>query len=475
MNAEIVRPPRVVKTQRQTETAGPGSRKVVDATGLYLIVGKPSPDKASSRSWVFRYPRLDDPAKTRDMGLGSLADVSLADAKEKARLARNLRLDGKDPIAERDRDRADNAKKPTSFAEMLDRFIKTRAPSWWHRRASQNFRGSIDAYALPVIGHMALDNITINHVLAAMTAAEQEVAAKASNQKRSRNGKTTAQRLRQKIAQVIDLATALGFRSPTLPNPAASGPIRQAKPMKQKGERRHFRRIELEHAPQAFQALMAKLEENPSTALSAYALMIACALRPGEALYLVWPNIDLDKRLITLEPTQTKSQRRHVAPLSELAMDILARQAKLRRNECVFPAARRARDGATDRAFSHNAFAEAPKRGGIAVELGSPHSWRSIFRDWCGDIGRVDRDLAETALAHSLGAVEAAYRRQTAIEQRRPIMQAYADWLMGKSSTDAAPAREQTIAPMNAMLAMFACGAQGAALANDNTPKRESA
>jgi integrase len=59
----------------------------------------------------------------------------------------------------------------------------------------------------------------------------------------------------------------------------------------------------------------------------------------------------------------------------------------------------------------------------------TPHGWRSCFRDWCGDIGDVPRDLAEAALAHSLNATEGAYRRMTAGERRREVMTRYADWL----------------------------------------------
>jgi integrase len=87
----------------------------------------------------------------------------------------------------------------------------------------------------------------------------------------------------------------------------------------------------------------------------------------------------------------------------------------------VFPAAR------GDRAAPYTAFAAAPARKGF--DAGSPHSWRSIFRDWAGDIGRIDRDLAEAALAHTLGNVEGSYRRLTAIEARRGVMARYADWL----------------------------------------------
>jgi len=79
-------------------------------------------------------------------------------------------------------------------------------------------------------------------------------------------------------------------------------------------------------------------------------------------------------------------------------------------------------------------FAAAPAKADL--DTGSPHGWRSIFRDFCGDIGRIDRDLAEAAQAHGLGAVEGAYRRESAIEARRPAMEAYAQWLAGDAGAD---------------------------------------
>ena len=79
-------------------------------------------------------------------------------------------------------------------------------------------------------------------------------------------------------------------------------------------------------------------------------------------------------------------------------------------------------------------FAAAPAKA--APDAGSTHGWRSIFRDSCGDIGRIDRDLAEAAQAHSLGAVAGAYRRGSAIESRRPAMEAYAQWLADDAGAD---------------------------------------
>jgi hypothetical protein len=57
-----------------------------------------------------------------------------------------------------------------------------------------------------------------------------------------------------------------------------------------------------------------------------------------------------------------------------------------------------------------------------------------VFRDACGDRLRVDRDLAEAALSHTLGPVVGAHRRETAIEARRPVMEAYAQWLLGSGA-----------------------------------------
>jgi integrase len=158
--------------------------------------------------------------------------------------------------------------------------------------------------------------------------------------------------------------------------------------------------------------------------------MIACASRPSEALNARWDEIDLAKKLWTVPKERAKTEKDHVVPLSHLAIEVLARQAQVRTGEAVFP-------GRSGSPVGYSSFARAPMEAGL--DTGSPHSWRSIFRDWAGDIGRVDRDLAEAALAHSLGAVEASYRRMTAIGHRVPIMQAYANWLTSKGADKVVP------------------------------------
>jgi hypothetical protein len=97
----------------------------------------------------------------------------------------------------------------------------------------------------------------------------------------------------------------------------------------------------------------------------------------------------------------------------------------VRTGDAVFP-------GSSGSPLSYNPFAVAPGKAG--VDAGTPHSWRSVFRDACGDRLPVDRDLADAALSHALGDVEGAYRRETAIEAGRPGMESYASWLLGEGA-----------------------------------------
>jgi integrase len=161
--------------------------------------------------------------------------------------------------------------------------------------------------------------------------------------------------------------------------------------------------------------------------------MIACGLRPGEALNLKWVNIDLDRRTLTLKPDQTKSFRKHVAPLSDLAMRAIKQQLSVRRSDYVFPASRRGRDGSMNHAFSESAFGEATKRAGLNLQT-TPHAWRAVFRSWCKVHGRVPFEIAEEALAHATAPVVGAYDRDPAIEERRDVMARYAAWLTAETN-----------------------------------------
>jgi integrase len=411
-----------IKTATQALAAPAG----VHGAGGGLYLRKTSGERGAG-PWIYRY-RLG--GKRREMGLGPLATLSLAEARDRAGELARQRNKGADPIEARRKEKADaaaqaqadkaRATKAATFAQATMSYLKAHAPSWKHRRADKDWLNPIVKFAFPIIGDMALNDIGIEHVAAILSAAN---AAKAPE---------AGKRVRARVEAILNAAIALGQRDPMRGNPANSRLIAAVHPLKRnRGDRPHYRRLSLDDAPAVFRELQRRAEG--AERFGAWAFMIATAARPGEALGACWGEIDLDKKLWTIPAARMKGGRAHAVPPSSIALAILECQLRVRTGDAVFA-------GRGGGALGHSTLSAAPR--GRGLDAGSPHGWRSVFRDWCGDVGRIDRDLAEAALAHSLGAVEGSYRRESAIEARRPVMEAYARWLMGEGANIVAfPAR----------------------------------
>jgi integrase len=128
----------------------------------------------------------------------------------------------------------------------------------------------------------------------------------------------------------------------------------------------------------------------------------------------------------------------HTVPLSPIALEILTRRDQVRvRSRTGDKDKDDAADAATfifagpsgGRPINYTGFALAPARAGL--DCGSPHSWRSVFRDWCATVAHVDGDISELCLAHSLGPIKESYFRDKAVERRRGVMTDYGSWLTG--------------------------------------------
>jgi integrase len=402
-----------ISTQAQVEKAAPGVHHVKGETGLYLKKGE-----GDAGSWFRRYWFG---GKRREMGLGAIGGpraVSLLEARKRASEFDVQRNAGHDPIELKRATKAEASAKIAAtaaaadtwvFSKATDEYLKSHASSWKHPRARALWVNPLIKYAYPVIGGMQLDVIRVEHIDAVMSAA---VDGKAPLQ---------APRIRLRIEQILNAAIAKGKRNAELPNPAGVKLVKAIRPTKTKGASKHFRRLELDHAPAAFQRLQERAQA--STALSALAFMIATAARPSEALEARWDQIDLDAK-IWLNPS-SKTDKPLPAPLSSIALAVLDRQESIRSGDMVFP-------GRGGSPVSYATFSAAARD--IGFDLGSPHSWRSIFADAVSEKLGVSRETREAALGHSLGKVEEAYRRETGVEARRVAMEAYADWLLGRGA-----------------------------------------
>lgn len=374
-------------TARKVVTAKPG--KYSDGGNLYLIV---SPN--GSRKWVLRYTWR---GRAKEMGLGSAATVSLADAREKAAGARRKIDQGLNPIDERKRDNG----VPT-FGEMADQVREALSAGFRNEKHKAQWKSTLATYAAP-LSSKPVDTITTDDVLAILkpiwtTKAE------------------TASRLRGRIEKVLDAAKAKGFRDGE--NPARwRGHLDHLLPRPLKLARGHHAAMPYDEVA----GFVTQLRDRDATAALALELCILTAARSGEILGMRWDEIDLDKKIWTVPAHRMKAGREHRVPLSQRAAAILVRLTGARSGDFVFPGQRR------DKPLSNMAMEMMLRR--MKIENATVHGFRSSFRDWAGNETGYPRELIETALAHVIGdKAEQAYRRGDALEKRRRLAEEWAGY-----------------------------------------------
>jgi integrase len=363
-----------------------------DGAGLYLQNGS---------AWILRYKRA---GKSHYLGLGPLFLVGLAEARQKAIEARRLLLDGKDPLAERRASRAARAKAMT-FHEVSESYIAAHRPGWRSAKHGTQWEQSLADYAYPIIGDMEPDAIGVDDILRVLAPIWT-------------SRPVTAGRVRNRIELILDAAKARGLRSGE--NPAAwRGHLDKLLPAKAK-----VHAVE-HHAAMPYSEVagfMAELRQQGSVGATALAFTILSAVRSGETLGARWDEIDLGERLWTVRASRVKSGREHRVPLSDPALAILKKMAAIRSNDFVFPGRLH------ERPLSGEAMKHVLQRSGrVNVTI---HGFRSAFRDWSGNETHFPREICEQALGHAVGnAVEQAYRRSDALDKRRKLMGAWADFV----------------------------------------------
>ena len=367
-----------------------------DGAGLYLQVRGPD-----NRSWLYRY-KLH--GKARLMGLGTLSDVSLAEARDAAMAARKLVKQGTDPIDRRRAARAEAASRAglNTFAEVADAYIAAHEAGWRNDKHRQQWRNTLDTYAGPILGKLGVAMVDTGAVMRVLEPIWREKP-------------ETASRLRGRIESVLDCATARGWR--TGDNPARwRGHLDNLLPARSK-----VARVE-HHAALPWRqigAFMAALGEQEGVSALALRFTVLTAARTGEAIGARWSEIDMTEKLWTVPATRMKAGREHRVPLSDAALDALREAGKLRADPktdgFVFPG------GKAGNPLSNMSLLMLLRR--MQREDLTAHGFRSTFRDWCAEATNYPREVAEAALAHMLrDKTEAAYQRADLMEKRRRLM-----------------------------------------------------
>lgn len=382
--------------------------RYADGGGLYLEV-----DPTGNKRWLLRVVRRASDAsgrvvkgKRHDIGLGTVADVSLADARAKAAALRVIATEGADVLASHRASRiaaatAVSAPDVMTFTRAAEQVHATFKAGWSNGKHREQWLQTIQIYASPMIGDMPIVDIEQKHALRCLSPIWLEKP-------------ETARRLRQRLKVVFDWAKAHGHRSGDNP---ISG-IEFGLPA-QNDKVEHHKALGIDALP----GFIVSLHSHDADAITKLSLewLILSATRANETRFAAWSEIDHKGRTWTIPADRMKARTAHTVPLTPRMLEILEAAADITGDDGLVFA------GTKSRALSENTMTQLAKS--VAGDDGlTVHGFRSCFRDWAAERTSFPGALAEASLAHALGKVEAAYQRSELIEKRRELMAAWSNF-----------------------------------------------
>lgn len=409
-------------------------------SGLYVQIWP-----SGAKSWVLRTRygdwterKLPDGTiqrgrKKREIGLGPYPDVLPGAARDKAREAKAKLEAGIDPIAERRATQAAliaSQRRGMTFAEAWEKFAAEKVKEFSTDRYREQWQRTVEIYALPELGKMAVQEIGLQDVLRVLTPLWDDKT-------------VTGVKVRERVEKVLAWATVHGYR--TGDNPARwKGNLDMvlAAPSKVAGAE-NYPALQLDDVARWWKALKAR----EGMGAKALAFQAMTATRSGAIRFATWDEIDLDAKLWTIQPGRQsskipKSDTAKRIPLTDAMIDLLEALPRLEGSNLVFWAPR---GGALSDAtmgkvmrMIHEADQKAGGAGYVDAKTGEqavPHGLRSAFRTWVAERTEFDGDMAEVALFHKVGnKVAQAYNRADMVEKRRGMMTAWGDFLHGKET-----------------------------------------
>jgi integrase len=370
-------------------------------------------DGSVLRSWTFRYQR---DGRRREMGLGPLDLITLAEAREKARSLRKQLLDDVDPLEAKQaakRARLAEKAKLVTFRQCAEMYLNLHRPGWKNRKHVLQWENSLKTYVYPRLGELSvadIDSAAVLKIVEPLWVTKTE----------------TGARVRARIESILDYASANGMRDGD--NPARH--IITALP-----KRARIQKIK-HHAALPFADIadfLVAMRQREGVAARALEYLVLTAARTAEVIGATWAEVDLIQKIWIIPANRMKSHREHRVPLCERAIEILRSLPHEDGNLHCFIGAR------VGTGLSHMAFAtllRRMRRNDVTV-----HGFRSTFRDWAAERTNYPNHVVEMALAHAVGdKVEAAYRRGDLFEKRRRLMLQWADYCRSKPvSADIVP------------------------------------
>lgn len=376
----------------------PGLHAVGGVAGLQLQI-----TPKGARSWILR---ATVGSKRRDIGLGGYPDVSLTEARDRARAAREKIWQGLDPVTERRaaqvRLRVQQSNEIT-FDDAARRFLAVKTAEFRNSKHAEQWATTLKTYASPKIGKLPVSVVDLHGVVSVLQPIWSE--------------KTeTASRLRGRIESVLAWATVNGYRSGD--NPARwRGHLDAVLPKPSKvAKSEHHPALPIDAMPN----FMSALREREGMGARALEFAILTAARSGEVRGALWQEVDIEAKVWVIPSSRMKASREHRVPLSPAALKLIKNLCRGKPTELIFAASNGAK-------LSDVTLIAVCRRMAVAA---TPHGFRSTFRDWAAERTDHPAMVAEMALAHIISdKTEAAYRRGDLFEKRRALMNSWARFI----------------------------------------------
>lgn len=380
-------------------------KKMADGGGLFLLL-----NPNGGKWWRLKY-RFE--GKEKLLSLGTYPEVSLKDARERRDQARKLLADGVDPSEHRKAIKASRAEENSNSFEVIAREWHSKQVNRWTERHSIRILARLDNDLFPLLGRHPITDITAPQLLAVL------------RRKEGKGAHYSARRLHQISSQIFRYAIATG-RAERNPAPDLQGALQQA----------HKTHLAAITDPKAVGGLLRAIDSYDGTHVTRSALKLAPLLfvRPGELRQAEWAEIDLDTAEWNIPADKMKMREAHLVPLSHQAVAIFREiQPYTGGGRYVFPSAR-----SPQRPMSDNAILSALRRMGFEKDEMSGHGFRAMARTILDEVLHVRPDYIEHQLAHAVRDPNGrAYNRTAHLEERKKMMQLWADYLEKQKNNEA--------------------------------------
>jgi integrase len=342
--------------------------------------------------------------KQRDISIGSFPEITIAEAREKARSFKKEISNGIDPLAQKRIKKQFSEKKEITFKKFSIDCINLKRAEWRNSKHACQWTNTLEKYVFPYIADKKINEIDTNDIL--------KILSPIWSSKTS-----TASRLRGRLEWILASATTRELRSGI--NPALwRGHLQTILPAPNKISKViHHKALPYRLIP----LFMEKIREVDCISAIALEFLILNASRTGEVIGGM--RNEINNNLWTIPAARMKAYKEHQIILCSRSLELLEISKSLEPDsEYLF--------SRNNKKLSNMAMTMLLRRLNSDITV---HGFRSTFRDWASEETNHPSEVCEMALAHTINSkVEKAYRRGNLIERRRALLQDWQDYCLSK-------------------------------------------